>query len=187
MDCHFIVSIDTDISEQEPKLTSNTKLDTTACLEAWYRWDRILQTSLEGKALCRFITFSLSTTIKASFIRIPTKRIRMGLGGGNHQEVMILSFKSCESMLFSNLFQRDSSVLLEDKQKGSGTFWRNMVILEPFECRAAHTPFQCRRFEVNQNPVPEDMPVLLKSGQSSSREEAVGEMHDCRSMKQHCH
>ncbi|KAF3574624.1 hypothetical protein F2Q69_00058440 [Brassica cretica] len=37
----------------EPKLTSNTKLDTTACLGAWYTWDRILHTSLEGKALCR--------------------------------------------------------------------------------------------------------------------------------------
>ena len=34
-------------------------------------------------------------------------------------EVMILSFKSCESLLFSNLFQRDYLfVLLEDKQKG---------------------------------------------------------------------
>ncbi|KAF3521944.1 hypothetical protein F2Q69_00046036 [Brassica cretica] len=29
------------------------------------------------------------------------------------------------------------------------------------------------------------MPVLLKSGQSASREEAVEEMKDCRSMKQH--
>ena len=37
----------------------------------------------------------------------------------NIAEVMILSFKSCESLLFSNLFQRDCpSVLLEDKQKG---------------------------------------------------------------------
>ncbi|KAF2614069.1 hypothetical protein F2Q70_00011986 [Brassica cretica] len=36
----------------EPKLTSNTKLDTTACLGAWHAWDRILQTSLEDKALC---------------------------------------------------------------------------------------------------------------------------------------
>ncbi|KAF3539496.1 hypothetical protein F2Q69_00022812 [Brassica cretica] len=31
------------------------------------------------------------------------------------------------------------------------------------------------------------MPVLLKSGQSASQEEAVEKMHDCRSMKQHCH
>ncbi|KAL0667739.1 hypothetical protein Bca4012_030443 [Brassica carinata] len=33
---------------KEPKLTSNTKLDTTACLGAWYAWDQILQTSLEA-------------------------------------------------------------------------------------------------------------------------------------------
>ena len=37
----------------------------------------------------------------------------------NIAEVMILSFKSCESLLFSNLFQRDCpSVLLEDTQNG---------------------------------------------------------------------
>ena len=37
----------------------------------------------------------------------------------NIVEVIILSFKSCESLLFSNLFQRDCpSALLEDKQKG---------------------------------------------------------------------
>ncbi|KAF3515038.1 hypothetical protein F2Q69_00004737 [Brassica cretica] len=40
-------------------------------------------------------------------------------------------------------------------------------------------------FEANQHPVAEVMPVLLKSGQSASREEAVEEMKDCRSMKQH--
>jgi len=35
----------------------------------------------------------------------------------NIAEVMILNFKSCESLLFSNLFQRDyMSVFLEDKQ-----------------------------------------------------------------------
>ncbi|KAF3591651.1 hypothetical protein DY000_02021864 [Brassica cretica] len=45
--------------------------------------------------------------------------------------------------------------------------------------------FQWCRFEVNQHPVAEVMPVLLKSGQSASREEAVEEMKDCRSMKQH--
>ena len=85
---------------KEPKLASNTKPDTTACLGAWYTWDRILQTSLEGKALCIQIyhPFSLyfrnldffkklciilefirkefeqnlvATTIKACFIRIP--------------------------------------------------------------------------------------------------------------------
>ncbi|KAF3597353.1 hypothetical protein DY000_02021533 [Brassica cretica] len=40
--------------------------------------------------------------------------------------------------------------------------------------------FQCRRFEVNQHHVAEVMPVLLKSGQSASREEAAEEMKDCR-------
>ncbi|KAF3510165.1 hypothetical protein F2Q69_00006100 [Brassica cretica] len=45
--------------------------------------------------------------------------------------------------------------------------------------------FQCHRFEVNQYPVAEVMPSLLKSGQSASREKAVEEMKDCRSMKQH--
>ncbi|KAF3611557.1 hypothetical protein DY000_02048078 [Brassica cretica] len=41
--------------------------------------------------------------------------------------------------------------------------------------------FQLRQFEVNQHPVSEVMPVLLKSGQPASREEAVEEMKDCRS------
>ncbi|KAF3586318.1 hypothetical protein F2Q69_00029245 [Brassica cretica] len=45
--------------------------------------------------------------------------------------------------------------------------------------------FQCRRFEVNQHPVTEVMPVLLKSGQSASREEVVEEIRDCRSITQH--
>ncbi|KAF3572831.1 hypothetical protein F2Q69_00058845 [Brassica cretica] len=45
--------------------------------------------------------------------------------------------------------------------------------------------FQCCRFEVNQHTVAEVMPILLKSGQSASREEAVEEMKDCRSMKQY--
>ncbi|KAF2596446.1 hypothetical protein F2Q68_00009098 [Brassica cretica] len=45
--------------------------------------------------------------------------------------------------------------------------------------------FQYRRSEVNQHPVAEVMPILLKSGQSASREEAVEEMKDCRSTLQH--
>ncbi|KAF3564671.1 hypothetical protein DY000_02015948 [Brassica cretica] len=36
-----------ELTSKEPKLTSNTKPDTTACLGAWYTWDLILQTSLE--------------------------------------------------------------------------------------------------------------------------------------------
>ncbi|KAF3501344.1 hypothetical protein F2Q69_00041037 [Brassica cretica] len=45
--------------------------------------------------------------------------------------------------------------------------------------------FQCHRFDVNQRSVADVMPVLLKNGQSASREEAVEEMKDCRSMLQH--
>nr|VDD50065.1 unnamed protein product [Brassica oleracea] len=110
----------------------------------------------------------------------------------NILKVIILSFTLCESLLFLNLFQRDClSVLLEDKQNGSDTFWRNMVILETFEmqnCTDAYIfelAFQCHWFEVNQHPVAEVIPMLLKNGQSASREEAVEEMKDCRSMTQH--
>ena len=45
--------------------------------------------------------------------------------------------------------------------------------------------FQCHRFEVNQHPVAELTPVLLKSCQSATQEEAVEEMKDCRSITQH--
>ena len=45
--------------------------------------------------------------------------------------------------------------------------------------------FQCHRFEVNPHPVAAVMPVLPKSGHSASREEAVEEMKDSRSMLQH--
>ncbi|KAG5400451.1 hypothetical protein IGI04_015058 [Brassica rapa subsp. trilocularis] len=41
--------------------------------------------------------------------------------------------------------------------------------------------FQCHRFEVKQHPIEEVMSVLLKSGESASREEAVEEMKDYRS------
>ncbi|KAF3530372.1 hypothetical protein DY000_02040988 [Brassica cretica] len=43
--------------------------------------------------------------------------------------------------------------------------------------------FQYRRFKVNQHPVSEVMPVLLKSGHSASREEAVEKRNICRSMQ----
>ncbi|KAF3583284.1 hypothetical protein F2Q69_00028930 [Brassica cretica] len=43
--------------------------------------------------------------------------------------------------------------------------------------------FQCHRFKVNQHPVAEVMPVLLRSGQSASREEAVEKRNVCRSMQ----
>ncbi|KAF3560906.1 hypothetical protein DY000_02014826 [Brassica cretica] len=45
--------------------------------------------------------------------------------------------------------------------------------------------FQCHRVEVNQHSVAEVIPILLKSGQSASQEEAVEEMNDCRLMTQH--
>ncbi|KAF3515975.1 hypothetical protein DY000_02060134 [Brassica cretica] len=45
--------------------------------------------------------------------------------------------------------------------------------------------FQCRQFQVNQHHVEDVMPVLLKRGQSASREKAVEEIKDCRPMKQH--
>ncbi|KAF3565536.1 hypothetical protein DY000_02013278 [Brassica cretica] len=76
----------------------------------------------------------------------------------NIVEVMILSFKSCESLLFSNLFSKDCpSVLLEDKQK------------------ELHRRIRCLAMDgdLPTHPVEEVMPVLLRSGQSASREEDV--------------
>ncbi|KAF3489028.1 hypothetical protein F2Q69_00055692 [Brassica cretica] len=121
----------------------------------------------------------------------------------NITEVMILSFKSCESLLFSNLFQRDyPSVLLEDKQMciyrfrddseesgDFGVFWSLLsaelhrcirclaidgdfltVRLNPyFDTRYIfELSFKFHWFEVNHHPVAEVMLVLLKSGQSVS-------------------
>ena len=43
--------------------------------------------------------------------------------------------------------------------------------------------FQCHRFAVHQHPVAEVIPVLLKSGQSASREEAVEKRNVYRSMQ----
>ncbi|KAF2607830.1 hypothetical protein F2Q68_00044244 [Brassica cretica] len=48
--------------EPEPKLASNLIELNSACLGAWYTWDRILQTSLEGKGLEQDL---VATTIKA--------------------------------------------------------------------------------------------------------------------------
>ncbi|KAF2601888.1 hypothetical protein F2Q70_00027224 [Brassica cretica] len=45
--------------------------------------------------------------------------------------------------------------------------------------------FQYNRFEVNQHPIAEVIPVVLTSGQSASREEVVENIKECRSM-QHC-
>ena len=101
---------------------------------------------------------------------------------------------------------------------GSGTFRRNMVILESFgafggaelhrrvRCLAMdgdlptvrlspyfdtrysfELDFQCHRSQVNQHPVAEVMPVLLKSGQSASREEAAEKRKPRRSMQHSAH
>ena len=47
--------------------------------------------------------------------------------------------------------------------------------------------FQFHLSAVNQHPVAEVMPILLNSGQSALREEAVEEMKDCRSTVHPCH
>ncbi|KAG5378180.1 hypothetical protein IGI04_026022 [Brassica rapa subsp. trilocularis] len=109
----------------------------------------------------------------------------------NIVEVMILSFKSCELLFSKPLSERLPSVLLEDKQKGSGTFRRNMVILESFGAFGGvelHRRVRCLSMDgdlktVNQHPVAEVMPVLLKSGQSASREEAAEKRKPRRSMQ----
>ncbi|KAF2594062.1 hypothetical protein F2Q70_00043386 [Brassica cretica] len=42
--------------------------------------------------------------------------------------------------------------------------------------------FQCHQFGINQHPVADVIPVLLRSDQSASREEAVEKRNVCRSM-----
>ncbi|KAF3541686.1 hypothetical protein F2Q69_00021940 [Brassica cretica] len=87
------------------------------------------------------------------------------------------------------------SVLLEDKQK---ELQRRVICLAmdgdlttvrlspSFDTRSSiELDFQYHRFEVNQHHVANVMPVLLKSSQYASQEEAVYEMKDCRSMLQH--
>ncbi|KAF2573644.1 hypothetical protein F2Q70_00003978 [Brassica cretica] len=93
----------------------------------------------------------------------------------------------------------------------SWTIWRKVVILVSFgaffsaelhrrvRCLAMdgepifytrysfELDFQCHRFEVNQHPIADVIPVLLKSGQSASLEEVVEEIKDCRSMVHPCH
>ncbi|KAF3566713.1 hypothetical protein DY000_02014559 [Brassica cretica] len=62
-----------------------------------------------------------------------------------------------------------------------------LPILSPsFDTRYSfELTFQCHQFKVNQHPVAEVMPVLQKSSQSASQEEAVEEMKDCRSITHH--
>ncbi|KAF3517269.1 hypothetical protein DY000_02060463 [Brassica cretica] len=111
----------------------------------------------------------------------------------NIVEVMILSFKSCESLLFSNFFQRDCpSVLLEDKQNELHRRVRCIAmdgdiptvrLSSYFDKRYIfELAFQCHQFGINQHPVADVIPVLLRSDQSASREEAVEKRNVCRSM-----
>ncbi|KAF2545858.1 hypothetical protein F2Q70_00022230 [Brassica cretica] len=64
-------------------------------------------------------------------------------------------------------------------QIGSGTFRRNMVILESFGAFGGAE----LHIRVNQHPVADVMPVLLKSVQSASREEAAEKRKPRRSMQ----
>ncbi|KAF3592914.1 hypothetical protein DY000_02023496 [Brassica cretica] len=63
--------------ETEPKLTSNTKPDTTACLVTWYTWDRILQTSLKAvpeatrKNTCYSQKILLTWNARSAKINVP--------------------------------------------------------------------------------------------------------------------
>ncbi|KAF3486368.1 hypothetical protein F2Q69_00052339 [Brassica cretica] len=60
------------------------------------------------------------------------------------------------------------------------------ILIPSFDTRYIFSlDFQFHWFEDNQHPVAEVMPVLLKTGQSASQEEAVEEMKDCRSITQH--
>ncbi|KAG5384266.1 hypothetical protein IGI04_035736 [Brassica rapa subsp. trilocularis] len=61
------------------------------------------------------------------------------------------------------------------------------VFLEYLRVQSFDLTFKCHQFEINQHPIAEVMPVLLKSGQSASREEVVEEMKDCRSTMHPCH
>ncbi|KAF2575752.1 hypothetical protein F2Q70_00004199 [Brassica cretica] len=99
-------------------------------------------------------------------------------------------------MVATLVLQRDENGDLHDPRghlcnaAGQRIDGQGTAILEPYAATEdAKVPlqrsFQCHRFKVNQHPVADVMPVLLKSGQSASREEVVEEMKNCRSMKQH--
>ncbi|KAF2593272.1 hypothetical protein F2Q70_00042377 [Brassica cretica] len=58
----------------------------------------------------------------------------------------------------------------------SGSFWRTLVIMEFFE--SFGLAFQFHQSEVNPTVRSKVMPILLKCGQSASREKAVKEMKE---------
>uniref|UniRef100_A0A0D3CNL8 Uncharacterized protein n=1 Tax=Brassica oleracea var. oleracea TaxID=109376 RepID=A0A0D3CNL8_BRAOL len=155
---------------EEPKLTSNTKPDITACLGAWYKWDRILQTSLEDPDTC----------LKSLHHVIDTPKVSIELTRFVDPDVVqALGIRSDLEDLFVEL--------------GMGNFATHPQVLYPelvrqfmaTSKRSFELDFKRHRFEVNKHPVAEVMPVLRKSGQSTSREETVEEMKDCRSILHH--
>ncbi|KAF2537317.1 hypothetical protein F2Q68_00021161 [Brassica cretica] len=95
-----------------------------------------------------------------------------------------LSRVRCKLSLMSTI-PRESSRSRDDLEECGdfGVFW-SLLSAE------LHRRVRCLAMDgdlltVNQHPVADVMPVLLKSGQSASREEVVEEMKNCRSMKQH--
>ncbi|KAF2535582.1 hypothetical protein F2Q68_00020424 [Brassica cretica] len=79
--------------------------------------------------------------------------------------------------------------------QGLETFRRNMVILESFGAfgsaelhrRVRSLAIDGNLPTVNQHPVAEVMPILLKSGQSASREEAAEKRKPRRSIQHSAH
>ncbi|KAG5397214.1 hypothetical protein IGI04_019028 [Brassica rapa subsp. trilocularis] len=93
-----------------------------------------------------------------------------------------------------SVHKHDRNLLYGVCARGSCTFWsflrcrtakiRHKLLMDGylftvrlssyFDTRSIFAlAFQCNRFEVSQYPISEVMPVLLKSGWSASREEAV--------------
>ncbi|KAF2587885.1 hypothetical protein F2Q70_00038884 [Brassica cretica] len=147
-DINILTSVDIH-SGLEPKLTSNTKLDTTACLVAWYTWDRILQTILEDPM---YVMFSF-----------------LGLSEENPQPVDVLYLSLVAAL-----------GMVVDRCWSSRVDRRLSLSVD----RAAQTR---QMFKYGWRPFHQVMSLLLKSGLSASREEAVKEMKDCPSTVHPCH
>ncbi|KAF2564298.1 hypothetical protein F2Q70_00017621 [Brassica cretica] len=78
---------------------------------------------------------------------------------------------------------QDGDFKVESSMSFGGSHWCRPTPRD--EHRLEIDKYRSTPFEVNQHPVTDVMPVLLKRGQSASREEAVEEMKDYQSMKQH--